>query len=199
MIVIKMWILQILLKVCDKELATVASLCSSKSFRSHRTLTTVALLEKAAVGGLSRPMHRCMEDKVNATFATFSTISTSMPIGVSCCLGILLNGTEVPKMLVLPRHTFVSQHQAAIGEREVLALDLCLAHCETRAQLVLCWYKLLEFRQLVPEWEEIDLFIFSTRRHCFGYFDKFRLVAAWQEEALIDLRANGPVPDICCT
>lgn len=116
MIVIEMWILQILLKVCNQELATMASLSRSKSFGSHRTLSTVALLEESAVRGLSRPAHRCMEDKVNATFTSFTTISASMPIGEPCCLAILLNSAEIPKMLVLLRHTFVSQHQTAIGK-----------------------------------------------------------------------------------
>ena len=184
----------LLLEVRDEVLASMAGCRSSHSFSGRRALSAVAMLENAAVRGLSGTSHSRMEDEIDGW--SCSTAEPSVPTRMSIAKSdSLMCKTLVVSGVAMSLHPFLLQHETATRKRESSLLYLILIDRKTSAQFVLLrlgnhqiWVivRLRLGGMVVSQREEGYLLAFAAGRHGFGYLAKFCRIAPMQDEAFVD-------------
>ena len=171
-------ILLVLVEVGDRELASMAMICSSEPLNSTGTLSTIADLEETAIGGYAGTFDLSVVHEINRV--RNSVIPTHMSIHVSLLIDSLASALILLLLTLFDgRDSLLSQKHVLRIEVEVAAAYFLLINRKAQTTLILYWNLAFVYADLFPKVEEAVGFADLTRCHGCRKFHVARLDLLW--------------------
>lgn len=184
-------ILLVLVEVGDRELASMAMICSSEPLNSTGTLSTIADLEETAIGGYAGTFDLSVVHEINRV--RNAVIPTHMSIHVSLLIDSLASALILLLLTLFDgRDSLLSQKHVLRIEVEVAAAYFLLINRKAQTTLILYWNLAFVYADLFPKVEEAVGFADLARCHGCRKFHVPRLDLLWQE-TLISSLAMRPI------